>query len=65
MPFVITDPIAEEGVVNSEARSIGDRGTMHFCSNIAEIYTSSIVHPECLKWPRALCSLLPTCSTHH
>jgi predicted outer membrane repeat protein len=49
MSFVITVPIAEEGVISSDTRSISNRGTIQFCSNTAGIYTSSIVHPECLK----------------
>jgi hypothetical protein len=57
--------IAEEGVISSDATSVGNSRTIHFRSNTAGIYTSSMVHPECLKWPLALCSLLPTCSTHH
>jgi len=65
MSFVIMDPIAEEGEINSEARSMSNRRTMQFRSNTAGIYTSPMVHLECLKWPRALCSVLPTCSTHH
>jgi hypothetical protein len=32
MSFVIMDPIVEEGVINSKARSIGNRGIIQFCS---------------------------------
>jgi hypothetical protein len=41
--------IAEVDVISRDAISVGNRRTTHFRSNTAGIYTSSMVHPECLK----------------